>query len=210
MERRTLEIWGDLKTQNQMLLWVVGALSVALVAVALAVWGGLKRTPYLIRVNASGEAQVLRGTPEETAPDLAEARFFARQFLSVYLAPAPESAADDMALVLAWMTPKLREAHRKVLEDVRFISKVKSLKAQARVFFGDVVAAPTGARVTVTTEGMVESRLAASAQARREPFSATILLAGAARSTWNPNGFLVDHATVTYGSGEGGKGDDGP
>lgn len=194
------EFWTSLEKQNRCLRHLSILLGIVGFFMAIALLRLSQRPPFVIRIDPTGQARLLQSQLERAQPEEAEARFFTKEFLKMYLAPSGQTAGKDLSMALAWMESDLREKHARIFRKNQYLQDLLKKKIQVSIFFGELVARKNPKDYEVIAKGVVETRQGSSGKPHRRSFTAMLRLLSVARETWNPYGLHVGYLKITFDS----------
>ena len=189
------EVWGGLESANRA-LWVAlwFAVTVALLSLIL-LRGALRRPPVVIRVDASGQAQLADGIARQPSVSEAEVKNFLGLFERFYTQLNSYTYESDLKLAFGMMTPDFRSKAGDLLKSQAVVEK---LKAEER----KTVLTLTEIRVVSDTPQVIECQVKgyreigsykADVTPQEIVFEDDVILKKVARSEQAPNGVLVQN-----------------
>lgn len=187
------EVWGGLESANRA-LWVALWFAVAVSLLALILLRvALRRPPVVIRVDASGHAQIADEISHQPPVSEAEIKNFLGLFERFYTQLSFYTYESDLNLAFAMMTPDFRSKAGDYLKSQAVLEKVKIDERKTMLTLTEI-------RVVSDTPQVIECQVKGyreiSSYKRNSPsqevvFEDDVVLKKVSRSEQAPNGVLV-------------------
>ncbi len=98
------------------------------------------KPPYVIRIQAHGEASVLHSGDSGSLPAEQEAVYFTEKFLDKLLGYNHETLTEDLSVALSYMTPGLKKSHIESWKKSGSLEQIKRTKFATKLYFDEILA----------------------------------------------------------------------